>query len=214
MYYSKLIDSDTELNNFTNSDNTVSENACFGGGVVYKNASNFQNCNGPGYEHYPQGYDQLSDGCIDEYWVHNNCQVKHRVHFDSVVIQVYNNQGRHSHTAVMYDKNMEYAEALGHVESTLCHSIHDVEQYIMSFTNYVHYVDGQWAYVVYIHGKLENKVTGYHLYVQAIDGSSHTLIPYKYSIQGVLEVVKTVTLRLQSICNRNLGIRHTVVNNP
>ena len=39
-------------------------------------------------------------------------------------------------------------------------------------------------------------------------------IPYKYPIQGVLEVVKTVTLRVASICNRNLGIRHTVVNNP
>ena len=109
---------------------------------------------------------------------------------------------------------MEYPEALGNVESGLCHNIHDVEQYIMSFTNYVHYVNGQWAYVVYIHGKPENKVTGYHLYVQAIDGSSHTLTPYIYPIQGVLEVVKTVTLHMASICNPNLGIQHTVVNNP
>ena len=80
----------------------MSDNTCCG--VVHNNASNFQDCNGPGFEYYPQGYDQLLQGCVDEHWVHNNCRVKHRFHFNSVVIQVYNNQGRHSHTAVMYDK--------------------------------------------------------------------------------------------------------------
>ena len=83
----------------------------------------------------------------------------------------------------------------------------------MSFTNYGYYIDGQWAYVVYIHGESKDKVTD-HLYVQPIDGSFHTLTPYTYPIQGFLKIIKAVLLHMAPICKQNVGLQASEYSSP
>ena len=216
MFNSELNNFDTELKNIANSDNLnkiVNQNACCGGGVVYNNVSYLQHHGGPGYEHYPQGCDQLSYSYLAEYLAYDNClQVKHKAYSDNVVIHIYNDKNKYSHTAVMYDNDVYCGEALRYQE--YCQNTHNVKQYPMSFTNYGHYTDGQWAYVVYIHGESKDKVIGYYLYVQSMDGSFHTLTPYRYPIQGVLKIINTVTLHMALICKQNVGIQPTEDSSP
>ena len=172
--------------------------------VLYRNKmihSHYQV--GAGYEHYPQDHSQL---IYDNYGNDGIC-------FNSIVIQMYNSFGKHSHTAVICDNYVDYDGGLGYYH-TYCDNSHNVAQYSMSFTNYAYQLNGQCAYVVYIHGDFEDKVTGYYLYVQSIDGSPHTLIPFLTTMQGPLQIVRTVVLRIVVVSKHNFNIQTTESNNP
>ena len=126
---------------------------------------------------------------------------------------MYNSFGKHSHTAVICDNYVDHDGALGY-HHTCYDNSHDVAQCPMSFANYGYQLNGQWAYVVYIHGDLQGKVTGYYLHAQSIDGSPYTLTPFRFPIQGVLQIVRTVTLHMVVISKYNLNIQTTESNNP
>ena len=71
---------------------------------IYNNVSYLQHNGGPGYEHFPQGCDQLSYSYLVEYSAYGNwLHAKHKVCSDNVVNHMYNDKTKHSHTAVMYD---------------------------------------------------------------------------------------------------------------
>ena len=176
---------------------------CCGGGVVHDKILQSHYQVDAGYEYYPQDHTQL---IYDNY-------VNDRTCFHSTVIQVYNSFGKHSHTAVISDNYVDYDGALGYYHTCYDNS-YDVSQCPMSFTNYGYQLNGQRAYVVYIHGDLQDKVTGYYLYAQSIDGSPHTLTPFRFPIQGVLQIVRTVTLSMVVISKYNLNTQTTESNNP
>ena len=176
---------------------------CCGGGVVHDKILQSHYQVDAGYEHYPHDHIQL---IYDNYVSGGTC-------FNSTVIQVYNSFGKHSHTAVISDNYVDYDGALGYYHTCYDNS-YDIAQCPMSFTNYGYQLNGQMAYVVYIHGDLQDKVTGYYLYAHSIDGSPHTLTPFRFPIQGVLQIVRTVTLRMVVISKYNLNNQTTESNNP
>ena len=176
---------------------------CCGGGVVHDKILQSHYQVDAGYEHYPQDHIQL---IYDNYVNDGTC-------FNSTVIQVYNSLGKHSHTAVISDNYVDYDGALGYYHTCYDNS-YNIAQCPMSFTNYGYQLNGQRAFVVYIHGDLQDKVTGYYLYAQSIDGSPHTLTPFRFPIQGVLQIVRTVTLHMVVISKYNLNIQTTESNNP
>ena len=203
-----------------NSDNLidiVNQNACCCGSVVrlHNSVSHFQHHGGPGYEYYPQGYDQLSYSHLAEGTANGNwLQAKDIDCFDNVVIYIYSDKNKHSHTAVRYDNSIYCGAATKYQYYIGSQSTRNFKQCLMSFTNYGYYVDGQWAYVVYIHGEPNDKVRGYYLYTQPIDGSFHILTPYIYPIEGVLKIIRTVTLHMALTCEQNDGFQVTEDSSP
>ena len=113
----------------------------------------------------------------------------------------------------MYDNNAFYGVALK-CQQKFYDNLHDVVQCPMSFTSHGYQLNGLWAQVVYIHVDLEDKATGYYLYAQSINGSPHTLTPYRLPILGALRIVRTVKLHMLAICEHNVDIQITENNNP
>ena len=200
-YDSKIID----FNNIEHQNDlnfTMHQYNCCGGGVVLDEMFHSYYQVGAGYEYYPQDHSQFLH---DHYDNDANC-------FNNFVIQVYNSFGKHSYTAVICDNYVNHDGAVGYYHIGY-DNFHDIVQRPMSFTNYGYQLDGQWAHVVYIHGDLQDKVTGYYLYTHSIDDSPHILTPFKLHIQGILQIVRTVTLRMVAISQYNLNVQTTESNN-
>ena len=199
-YYSKNFDSDN-IDNEGNS-NIMDQYICCGGGVVHDNILYSQHHVGTGYEYYPQDHIQSTYDNYDN----------HEVYFNNGAIQVYNDFGKHSHTALMYDNNAYYGVALN-CQHKFHDNLHDVVQCPMSITDHGYQLNGLWAQVVCIHGDLEDKARGYYLYAQSINGSPHTLTPYRLPIIGALQIVRTIKLHMVPVCEHNGDIQITENNN-
>ena len=138
----------------------------------------------PGCEYYPQGYAMHHD--------------------NNVTILLYDKQSNHTHTAVMYDE-IDHDGLPRHHDHTDSYDVCDSKECTMSFTNYCSYVNEQWAKVVYIHSQSDDRIRGYYLYAQSNQGGWHTLTPYIGHIDGMLQIVKTVTIHTVAVNNSNCG---------
>ena len=83
----------------------------------------------------------------------------------------------------------------------------------MSFTNYGHWSQDHWAYVVYIHGGPESKVKGYYLYEGSHTGDYCGLTPCVYPIERVLYITKIVTIHMGAI-SKQLACQYVGLKTP